>query len=263
MNKTRKVHKLMLYDYPEYYETAFSFRNIEEEALFLHECIKRFSKIDVHNIFEIGCGNAPHAGMLTNLGYNYHGLDLNRNMLDYAAYQWKDLPQKIKLHEANMIEFKYPVKQDFAFVMLGSLYLNNYNEITSHFDSMGRLLNKNGLYFLDWCIQFGDPLVHNDNNKFTIEKNGIKVESEFKIKLLDKEEQMYEEVWTIKINDRGRHKQFNMIERNKAILPEQFLQFIKNRDDFKFIGWWKDWDFNHPIENNDNIIRPIALIQKI
>ncbi len=253
----------MLYDYPEYYEAAFSFRNTETEAQFLQDCIKRFSKIDVQNIFEIGCGNAPHAGILTESGYKYHGLDLNRNMLDYAAYKWKDLPEKIHLHEANMIDFNYPIQQDFAYVMLGSLYLNCLNEIKSHFDSMSRLLNKGGIYFLDWCIQFGDPLAHNGNNKFIIEKDDIRIKSEFNIKLLDQEQQMYEEVWMINVNDRGRHRQFNMVERNKAILPEQFLHLIGERKDFKFIGWWEDWDFNHPIENYDSVTRPIALIQKV
>jgi len=263
MYKTRKVNKLMLYDYPEYYETAFSFRNIEEETKFLHQCIQQFSKINVTDIFEIGCGNAPHAGLLSELGYNYHGLDLSRNMLDYAMYKWKDLPNKIQLQEATMVDFSYKQKVDFAFVMLGSLYLNSFDEIKSHFDSMSKLLNEGGLYFLDWCIQFGDPLAHNNNNRFKIEKDGIEVESEFNIKLLDKDHQMCEEVWTINVNDRGRHKQFNMIERNKAILPQQFLKLIKERNDFEFVGWWKDWDLEHPIENENDVSRPIAIIRKI
>jgi len=253
----------MLYDYPEYYETAFSFRNIEEESQFLKECINRFSEIDVKNLFEIGCGNAPHAGILQEMGYNYHGIDINRNMLDYAAYQWKDLPKKVQLHEGSMVDFSYPIKQDFAYVMLGSLYLNSFDEIVSHFNSMSKLLNSGGLYFLDWCIQFGDPLTHNNNNKFVIEKDGIEVESEFKIKLFDQEQQMYEEFWTIKVNDRGRQKQFDMVERNKAILPDQFLKLIQDRDDFEFVGWWKDWNFDNPIENEFDVIRPIALIRKI
>ena len=258
-----KGTSLMLYDYPEYYETAFSFRDIEKEANFLHQCITQYSKINVHNIFEIGCGNAPHAGILHQLGYKYHGLDINRNMLDHAIYKWKDLPTKIQLLEANMVDFQYPTKQDFAFVMLGSLYLNNYTEIKSHFDSMSNLLNKGAVYFLDWCIQFGDPLALNNNNRFIIEKDGVKIQSEFNIKLLDFDQQMYEEFWTILVDDKGRHKKFEMVQRNKAILPEQFIEFIETRDDFEFIGWWKDWDLQFPIEDTENITRPIALVRKI
>ena len=59
----------MLYDYPQYYEIAFSFRDIEAEASFLDSCIKRFSKMTTRDVFEIACGPAPHAGALTQLGY--------------------------------------------------------------------------------------------------------------------------------------------------------------------------------------------------
>ena len=253
----------MLYDYPEYYETAFSFRDIEKESDFIDLCIKKYSKIDVLNIFEIACGNAPHAGNLTKLGYRYHGLDLNRNMIDFATYKWRNLDPPIDIIEADMIKFDHEMKQDFAFVMLGSLYLNSFDEIKSHFDSMSNLLNTGGLYFLDWCIQFGDPLEHNNNNRFVIEKNGIEIDSHFNVKLIDKDHQMYEEIWTVNVNDHGRHKQFSMIERNKAILPEEFLKLIADRNDFEFIGWWREWDFDKPIENKHPVTRPVAIIRKV
>ena len=78
----------MLYDYPEYYEVAFSFRDIEVEAAFIRDCIRQYSAIPVRKVFEIACGPAPHAEALTNLGFHYVGMDNNRNMLDYAAYKW-------------------------------------------------------------------------------------------------------------------------------------------------------------------------------
>ena len=253
----------MIYDYPEYYEATFSFRDIKAEADFLDETIKRYSKIPVRNIFEVACGNAPHAGELTSKSYSYHGLDNNRNMLDYATYKWKDLQPKIHLIEADMKDFRYHIKQDFAYVMLGSLYLNSTEEISSHFDSMNQLLNKGGLYFLDWCIQFGDPLQHNNKNRFVVKKDELEIDSTFNIRLIDEPNQMYEEIWTIHVNDRGRHKNFEMIERNKAILPEEFLQFISERDDFEFAGWWKDWDFGKPIDVYEELVRPMALVRKI
>lgn len=253
----------MIYDYPEYYEVAFSFRNYQQEADFIKKVINKYSTIPVKNILELACGNAPHAEQIISSGYNYTGLDLNRNMLDHAHYKHKLLSQKPKFVEGDMVKFELAEKIDFAFVLLGSLYLNTMDEIDSHFDSVSRVLNKGGLYFLDWCIQFEDPLASKDNNEYSIEKNGITVNSRFDIKMIDFRNQMYEEVWTINVDDHGRHKQFEMIERNKAILPGEFLYFIKQRSDFEFVEWWNGWDLNKPIANDEQVLRPVALIRKI
>ncbi|KAA3637609.1 MAG: class I SAM-dependent methyltransferase [Calditrichaeota bacterium] len=252
----------MLYDNPVYYEAAFSFRDIKKESEFLQSCITTFSKREAKDVFEIACGHAPHAGHLTKSGYRYHGLDINRNMLDYAAYKWKDIEPKINLIEQDMVAFTYKQKVDFVFVMLGSLYINSMQEINSHFDSISNMLNPGGLYFLDWCIQFTDPTTL-DENEFIVEKDGIEIGSKFNIRLLDSDNNLYEEIWTVNVNDKGRRQKFEMIERNRAILPAEFLNYINKRNDFEFVGWWSDWDLNKPIDEDEPPNRPIALIRKL
>ncbi len=253
----------MLYDYPEYYEVAFSFRDIPREAHFLDDCIRELSKRKVNHILEIACGHAPHVEQLSLLGYRYTGLDINRNMLDYAIYKWKDIKPIPIFIEEDMVSFSSNESYDFAYVLLGSLYLNSLDEMQSHFDSISKVLNSGGLYFLDWCVQFHDPLKDSENNSYSLEKDGIIIESDFNIKLLDHENQMYEEIWTVNVNDHGRHKKFNMIERNKAILPEEFRKFIKNRTDFEIVGMWGDWYLNQPIIDHNEVSRPIIIIRKI
>lgn len=58
-----------VYDYPEYYEIAFSWRDIPTEVDLFEECIRRFSKIQVKSVLEIGCGNSPHMEELIKRGY--------------------------------------------------------------------------------------------------------------------------------------------------------------------------------------------------
>ncbi len=252
----------MIYDYPEYYETTFSFRDLRGEVDFLKLTIDKCSGISVKNILEIGCGPASHARDIISLGFNYGGLDINSNMLDYAAYKNNDLREHMELYEADMRSFEFDKKYDFAFIMIGSLYVNGTEEMNSHFDSISKSLNSGSLYFLDWCIQFSDPEEFKNYNEFTIEKNGLRISSRFDIRLLDKESKMYEEIWTININDRGRHKKFEMIERNKAILPNEFKEFIYKRDDFEIVGWWKEWNFDKPVEINSEVIRPLVILRK-
>ncbi|MEA2031801.1 MAG: class I SAM-dependent methyltransferase [candidate division Zixibacteria bacterium] len=253
----------MLYDWPEYYEVAFSFRDIPAEANFIHSCIGRFSKIPVHRILEIGCGPVPHVEDLQSFGYQYCGFDINPKMLSYARDKWKNLDPRPELFEANMVSFDCAHRVDFAYVLLGSLYLRSVDEMTTHFDSVAKALNPGGLYFMDWCIQFTDPLHHKKNNAYTIEKDGISLDSEFAIKILDSDRQMYEEEWTINVDDHGKHRKFRTVERNKAILPIEFVGFISQRLDFELVGWWKDWDFNQPIVQASEVTRPIAIVRRV
>ncbi|MDH3889948.1 MAG: class I SAM-dependent methyltransferase [candidate division Zixibacteria bacterium] len=81
----------MLYDNPKYYEVAFSFRDIPSEVEFMQRCLKRFSKIGVNSLLEIGCGHAPHAGELIRREFSYTGLDINKNMLNHARSKWQHL----------------------------------------------------------------------------------------------------------------------------------------------------------------------------
>jgi len=254
---------MTIYDYPEYYEAAFSFRDIPAEASFIDQCIKKYSDIPVKSVLEIACGPAPHARELIGMGYSYKGLDINRNMLDHAIYNNRDLDPRPELIEGNMSNFQLAAPVDFAYVMLGSLYFDSRKEMSSHFESLARSLKVGGLYFLDWCIQFADPMAPDSHKTVLNELNGISAESKFNIRLIDPAEQMYEEIWTIRIDDHGRHKKFEMIERNRAIFPQEFLLFIEHRTDFEFVGWWRDWDFDQPIVGESNISRPIALIRRV
>jgi SAM-dependent methyltransferase len=252
----------VLYDYPEYYETAFSFRDIESEAGFLQECIKRYSEIPVRRVFEVACAHAPHAQALTDSGYQYIGLDINRSMLDYAARKWRHLMPSPEFIEADMTSFTMQKPVDFAYVMLGSLYLSGVEEMRSHFRCMTECLKPGGLYFLDWCVQFNDPLIGKAANRFSREQDGIRIDSRFNIRLIDIAQQMYEEIWTVDVNDHGRKRKFEMIERNHAIFPQEFLLFVENLTDFEFVGWWHDWDFNKPIDGASEVARPVVLLRR-
>ena len=252
---------MKLYDYPQYYELAMSFRDIDAEVDFLEMCMNRFSAIPVKRVFEVACGPAPHAEALVKRGYGYFGLDNNRNMLDYAMYRSRELRPSPVFFEGDMVNFTNLPQADFAFVMLGSLYLSSLSEMTNHFNCMSKHLRPGGLYFLDWCVQFGDMMKHAASS-LRSETNGIKVESHFNTRLIDPGEQMYEEIWTVNIDDNGRHKVFEMVERNRAIFPQEFLLFLESRTDFEFVGWWQEWNLEKPISSQCDAARPIVIIRR-
>ena len=252
----------LLYDYPRLYELAFSFRDIGGEAAVMQECIGRFASIPVRRVLELGCGPAPHAGELTRMGLRVVGLDNNHAMLDYARSRWADLVPRPEFLHGDMTCFRLEEPVEFVFVMLGSLYADSVGELTTHLDSVAGTLRPGGLYFLDGCIQFCDPLAQADVSCL-VEQGGVRIESSFDIALLDAEEQLYEETWTVVAEEHGQTRRFRTVERNRALAPQEFLELIGDHPAFEFVGWWQDWDLKRPLEPGMESLRPLAVVRRV
>lgn len=249
-----------LYENPKYYEIAFSFRNIPAEVDVFEESIKQFSRIPVKRMLDIGCGNCPHMEELVKRGYEYVGIDSSQTMLDYSRQKASFIGASVQLVYTNMVDFSLDSKVDFAYVLLGSLYVKNTAELISHFNSVSRALRSGGLYFLDWCVQF-DPL-SDKSDSWEMERDGIKTKVSYSMKMVNRMEQTVEETITLDVNDHGETK--TLVERNvnRAIYPQEFLIFISGRDDFEFVGWWNNWDLSKPLQGDEHINRPITVVRR-
>ena len=253
----------MIYDHPRYYELLFSFRDIEAEVGFLDLCARRFGGDRVQRLLEIGCGPALHAGPLQALGYSYRGLDNNPTMLGHAQQKWQGLKPLPRLIKGDMVDFRMDEPVDMAFVLMGSLNLSNDGELRSHFDALASALRPGGLYVLDWCLQFTDPLGDKAGKPFRVSRDGIDMVSWIDIRPVDPSHQIYEERWTVSVTENGATRMLTMLERNKALMPEEFRRFVDNRDDFEFVGWWTDCDLAHPIDGASEVLRPIAIVRRV
>lgn len=249
-----------LYKNPQYYEMAFSFRDIPKEVDLFEEVVEKYALIEVRRFLEVGCGTSPHLEELTKRGYEYIGIDLCKEMLDYAQLKAKKLNTPVRLICADMINFRLDHQVDFAYVMLGSLYVKSTNEMISHFDAMGRVIRKGGLYLLDWCVQFA-PLCDNSES-WEIGKDGIQIKATCCSTVINRIEQTFEETITLQIDDRGQRKELQDKCIKRAIYPQEFLMFMSGRDDFEFVGWWNNWDLSKPLDGTEQINRPIVILRK-
>ncbi len=251
-----------LYDHPEYYEIAFSFRDIPAEVDLFVECFKRFSHLPVKSVLELGCGNSPHMEELVKRGYRYTGLDLSKPMLEYAREKALRIGAEVNLIHGDMVDFSLETVVDFAFVMLGSLSVRNTAQLADHFDCVAGALNKGGLYLLDWCVQSEPPWATADGTSWEMERNGVKVKTNVSWELINRVEQTFREIITLEVDDHG--KSLSLIDRDvkRAIFPQEFLCFISNSEHFEFVGWWNNWDLSQLLEQADKIDRPIALVRR-
>ena len=177
----------IVYNYPQYYEVAFSFRDISHEVDIFEECIKSYARVPVHTFLELACGNSPHMTELVARNYRYIGLDLNDHMVNYSRGKVTD-PGKASIIKGDMCRFDLPETVEFAFVALGSLYAQSTDDLLSHFESVARVLPSGGLYLLDWCVYFSS--MQGLEESWEIERQGIKVKTTVRGRIVEPVEQL-------------------------------------------------------------------------
>jgi SAM-dependent methyltransferase len=104
-----------VYDFPKYYEVAFSWRDLPHEVDVFEEAFRRFSKIPVQSVLEVACGPAPHLPELAKRGYTYTGLDLSQPMLDWAKAKAEAAGVTATFVRGDLVRFALPGPVDFAY----------------------------------------------------------------------------------------------------------------------------------------------------
>lgn len=253
-----------LYDYPEYYELAFSFRDIAHEVSSLEGLFDRFARIPVYRVLELACGPSPYLQEFCRRGYEYHGLDSNPKMLAAARRKVLDRTWKSGFHRSSMIDFRIETTFQFVFVPLGSLYAKNTDELMCHFLSVASALDSGGLYMLDWCVQFGQTAIFSETGQtWIMERDDLSVEVNVKLRSVDPAEQLVEEIATLAVSDHGRRLTISSTDLRRLVYPQEFLLLVDSLSEFEFVGWWNDWNVEKPMSQvTGEISRPIALLRR-
>ncbi len=251
-----------IYDYPKYYDIAFSYRDTAHETQVMQAVIECYSHIPVRTVLEIACGHSPHLEHILRLGYAYQGLDLSPAMLAYARAKAEALGFPVKLLQGNLAHFHLPEPVDFVYIMLGSLYVQTTEQLISHFASVEKALKPGGLYFLDWCIDFS-PLT-NTRDAWTCRRDGVEVRVRYSTRLLHPARQHYEESLHAEVRDGKQRLHLNHVNIRRAIYPQEFILAATHLHRFELVGWWNDWDLNAPLEQvTRGIVRPITVLRRL
>lgn len=251
-----------IYGFPNYYEIAYSYRNIAAEVDVMEEAIRKYSRIPVHTVLELACGNSPHMLELATRGYQYYGLDLSPTMLEFAQNKADAHQIDVQFYLANFIDFQLEEPMDFIYIMLGSLYVNDTEELLSHFRTVHKALKPGGLYFLDWCVDFS-PL-DNSQDSWVMRRGGITVTTRYSTRLFNAAQQLYEENILFTIKDHGKQKKLLHTGIRRAIFPQEFVLAATKLNGFELLGWWDDWNWERPLgEGRGEIVRPITVLRRL
>jgi len=78
-------------DYAKFYDMLYSDKDYTSECNFLEEVFKRYSKIPVRSILDVGCGTGNHAAELIKRGYDVVGVEPSEPMASFAVKKGIDV----------------------------------------------------------------------------------------------------------------------------------------------------------------------------
>lgn len=256
----KKEKTLDLYDNPFYYDVAFSFRDIRKEVDFFEQCIKKFSKVKVKKVLDVGCGPSPYMLELAERGYTFTGLDLSKAMLEYSLEKARKAGIKIKTIHTDMRSFKSKEMFDFAFCMLGSIAIESNRDFLSHLNSVSSCLEKGSLYLIDSAVQFNWTQLGRES--WTIIKNGLAVNVTWEAVPINYIEQKIIDRTIVEVIEKEKTAILKTEKIDKIIFPQEFLELINKNGRFEFLGGYNNFDLEQPLEKATKFNRPTTLLRK-
>lgn len=245
---------MKIYDYPKYYEIAFSFRNIKKEVDFLEAAIKKYSRAKVQTVLELASGNSPYLKELNKRGYRYMGLDSSAAMIRYAKNKARALRAHAVFIKGDMGKFSLTRKADIAIVLSGSLYgVKTDKAFLRHLHSVSRALRKGGLYLLDGVVKFFPGNV--EKQSWIMKKGGIVIKTTYFSRIVNKKNNLCDESILLEIMENGEKTRLEQHAMKKSYPLQRFLDLVKQQGDFEIVGSFSDFSIHKkPRKNARNIL---------
>lgn len=219
--------KKKLYDFPKYYNVAFSWDNSNEIDLF-QMIFEKYVPYEVKNILEPASGSGRFLMSFPKYKYYITGYDNNRRMVAYAQKRIFNagLQDCAKAIQGDMKSIKFKDKFDAAFNSINSIgYLLSDSEIISHFRNTGKSIKKGGIYIIQLaCATDKFGIYETENEGWVLEKDGIRVKTIWAIKKEDKQKKISYQVCKMTVTENV--KTFVLEDRHKLRL--WFFEDLKN-----------------------------------
>lgn len=221
-----------VYKEPLYYEIAFSFVDAKKQIGLFEKFIKRFSKINVNRVLDIGCGPSLQLRELAKKEYKTVGVDSSQEMLEYIKKKSKEDGTKIETIKADFKDFRLKNKADFAIILMGTISYVRKKHFLRHLDSVASSLRKGGLYIIE-NFRLNYPQLLRPQ-QWTMRKDGIKIKAIYSVtptrnKKLKENIRLY-------IDDKGRKIVLQENSFSEFIPMKEFLKIMEINGKFEFIG---------------------------
>lgn len=136
----------------ELYDIFYADKPYEEEALFIHQCLKQFSSGTTRRLIELACGTGTHALALEKYGYEIIGTDYSPDLLSIARQKAAAYNSKITFLIQDMRTLNVPGEPfDAAICLFDSIgYVATNEALMCTLQNVHRHLRKEGLFVFEF-----------------------------------------------------------------------------------------------------------------
>ena len=133
--------------YSRYYDLLYRDKDYLKEAAYINSLINKYLP-GAGTILDLGCGTGRHAGELVRLGFQVHGVDLSREMLEKAMLI--NSGRNISFSEGDVRKVR--LNKNFAVVTAlfhVISYLTTNEDVLNTFKTAYKHLNDGGIFIFD------------------------------------------------------------------------------------------------------------------
>lgn len=255
------------YSLPLIYDIAFSDRNIEGEVDFLLDAASNRLGRPVKSAIELACGPAAHCRAIARRGVISDGLDLSPEMVTYARELAAKDNSSASIYEGDMRFWSAPRRYDLAYCLLVSFaHLLTNDDIINHFNTVARLLEKDGLYIISHAHprDFYGESEPSVERSWICERDGITVETDWGgvNQTFDPIAEIDELTISYTVTADGNTERFESRERLRRLSFQTFLALIRCSNQFEIVDLLGDFDLHLPLTHPD-AVRMVALLRRI
>lgn len=253
-----------VFSYPEYCEIAYNWDRTSE-CDFIEECIRRYSTIEVDAILDIACGPGIHLREFAKRGYEAIGLDKSEEMVEFVNKKAKLDGLTFRCVHSDMKEFQLDSQYGCAICMLDSFrYLLTDADISSHFNSVAKVLKEGGLYILDFWMPKDENVIEWEEVHWAQQDKDILIDATYRqiADTFNSKDRTFEDELVLKV--RGLKSNFTIkgCARTRLLYLSEFKELVRNSRRFDFIGRFYNFDFDLKVDYNIKPIRTIIILSR-
>lgn len=252
------------YKHAEYYDIAFSYRDVKGEVDFLLALSERYGR-PPRAALELACGPGYHALELARRGVQATGLDLAADMVRILSEKAKAAKLDVHGVVGDMKSFRVPGRFDLAFNLLTSIsYLLTDDDLDAHFATVAQHLEKGGLY----VVENNHPKdffegEHFKESRWTMTRDGVSVDTSWMCEPPAKSwvQQRYRVKARYVVDDHGKQIVLEDAAWLRMLLPLEMSRHAAKHG-LRLVGSYGDWRFDQPLDDSEASWRNLAVYVK-
>ena len=230
-----------LYRLAAYYDIAFSW-DLESEIDFLSRIFEHLVPFPVRRILEPACGTGRFLEAFPGRGFRVTGYDSSDEMLAFARERIAELglEESAEAVRGDMRNAVFDPVFDAALNSINSFcYLLDDADVLSHLRGTAASLRPGGVYIVHLSTAY-DGELDVEGSTWEMERNGVKVVTNWKVESEDIEGKRAVHVCSMKIDDRGEKR--SLVDRHVLRLwtIDDLEDVIRRSGAFRLIAIYGD-----------------------